>query len=582
MRFECLAWFAYRVCKLTIQIRKRTNYEFDFACDLKIDNLSPSPFQGGFMNTATTAAPVPAAVNQDDLKLTSLPRLEIQQALRFPDISYDEFRALPKVAREELISRNRIISTDAYNRVMDHLLSQRLIEGTQQQGLPLSVATAPASYALQLRRSPFPYLVACGVEDAVERITSQPVSREEYDFAVEYHEREQVPFLNRELWQWVLEAKGGMLPIEIHGVPDGTVVLPGEPLLTVNGPSELIAHFEHQFHRVFYETLVATRARALVEIIGDPSRFIEVGLRGAVVDAQHMQALHAAFVGGGFSLTSSDGGAAALPIKSGGTIGHRYVQTFASEEEGFRFAIEHLERVTLLIDLIESYQGIDLALRLKDEYRDTSKKIWVRLDSGDILEQVRYYLTETNRLGLTDPDRDKLVVEGIDSLQEIAAIEQMIVAEFGADARARVMYGAGSLLISDRTSRSDASSGFKQTEYTDTQGVLQPTMKFSSSPGKGSYPGDLRMVTVDGQRTIAQAGERFPGQEVVEGFVHLYGERQPSVQRSSSAEARDRAEREFSGTLRAGGIPPTAVPSPATLEKIRTVMELYHLQRNVA
>lgn len=525
---------------------------------------------------------ISSVVNRDDPASSVLPALrEVEQQLTFPEISYDVFSALPKTAREDLISRNRILNTDGYNRVMDHLLSQRAVAGENLETIPLSVATAPASYALQLRRSPFPYLVACGVEDAVERMTSLPITKAEYDFAVEYHQREKVPFLNQELWRWVIEDNQGRLPIEIHGVRDGTVVFPGEPLLTVNGPSELIAHFEHMFHRVFYETLVATKARALVEILGDPQRFIEVGLRGAITDGQHLQALHAAFVGGGFALTSSDAAAAALPIKSGGTIGHRYVQTFGSEEEAFRFAIEHLEQVTLLIDLVESYQGIDLGLRLKEEYRDTSKKIWIRLDSGDILDQVRYFLTESNRLGLTDPVRDKLVVEGVDSLEEIAEIEKMIVAEFGESARARVMYGAGSLLISDRTSRSDASSGFKQTEYTDPSGQLQPTMKFSSSPGKGSFPGDLRTVTVDGQRMIAQAGEQFSG-EVIEKFDHLYGKSVPALIRSAPQESRSRADHDFAENCRSELKTSVAVPSPGTLAKIRQVMDLYHLTANAA
>lgn len=496
--------------------------------------------------------------------------------LAFPPISFDQFSQLSLSEREDVIARNRILSTDGYNRVMDHLLSQRLINDDVAQSLTHSVATAPATYSLQLRRSPFPYLVVCGVEDAVERLVRSPISRAEYDFAVEYHQRTQVPFLNQELWRWVVEEHNGKLPIDIHGVKDGTVTLPGEPIMTVNGPSELVAHFEHLFHRVFYQSLVATKARALVEILGDPTRFIEVGLRGAITDEQHMHALHAAYVGGGFALTSSDAGAAALETNSGGTIGHRYVQTFENEEQAFRFAIEHLDQVTLLVDLIESYQGVDLALKLKDEYRDTSKKIWVRLDSGNILEQVRYYLNETNRLGLTDPQRDKLVVEGIDSLEELAEIEHMICTEFGEEARQRVMYGAGSLLISDRTSRADASSGFKQTEYTDENGVLQPTMKFSSSIGKGSFPGDLRIVVVDGQRTIAQAGEHFEGEE--EHLFHtLYSSSGTFEERSTLEESRVRAKEGYEKLHDAPVAIERAVPSPRTLQMIAKVLDRYSL-----
>jgi nicotinic acid phosphoribosyltransferase len=91
-------------------------------------------------------------------------------------------------------------------------------------------------------------------------------------------------------------------------VPDGTVVLPGEPLLTVRGNVELIAHFEPLFHRIFYASMVATRAHVLSEILGDSDRFIEVGKRGAIDDHQHFLALRAMKVGGGFHLTSDDAG----------------------------------------------------------------------------------------------------------------------------------------------------------------------------------------------------------------------------------------------------------------------------------
>jgi putative nicotinate phosphoribosyltransferase len=453
-------------------------------------------------------------------------KLEALESLKFPKISYDDFKTLPFTAQRDLIARNRIVNTDTYNRTMAHLsesIFTKLPENTADLASSKTSKLGPqATFVLQLRRSPFEYLVSCGVEDMVESLTLLPITQAELDFAKEFYSKHSnLKFFNEKMWQEIVDKHDGLLPFEIRGLKDGNIVLPSEPLFTVKGPEELIAHFEHDFHRVFYTTLVATRSNVISNILGSGSRFIEVGKRGAINETQHIQALKASIIGGGINLSSNDAGAVVLPIKDVGTIGHRYVQRFNTEEESFRHAIELLDSVTLLVDLIDTYKGIDLAIKLKQEYRERGKKIWVRLDSGDILDQVRYFLNETNKRGLTDPNLDKLIVEGIDGLQDIIDIEAMITSEFGEAAKARVLYGAGGLLISEKTSRSDASSGFKISEYTDEEGILQPSMKFSNSKGKTSYPGEVELKIVDGQRKVAQVGEEIMGQ-VLDLFEPLY------------------------------------------------------------
>ena len=268
-----------------------------------------------------------------------------------------------------------------------------------------------------------------------------------------------------------------------------------------------------------------------------------MGKRGAINEEQHLTALRAMQIGGGFFLTSNDAGTGLLSVKDIGTIGHRYIQRFSGERQSFCHAIENLRAVTLLVDLVDTYKGIDLSLELKQEYRSSGKPIFVRLDSGDILDQVRYFLKETDRLGFTDPKRDCVIVEGIESLQEIAEIEEMIAFEFGEEAKKRVLYGAGGLLISDKTSRSDASSGFKLSEYADERGELRSTMKFSNSPDKISYPGKPQLTFVNGRRIVSQRGERLEG-EALNLFEPLMMEL-PLIGETNIAEAHARARRTF-------------------------------------
>jgi nicotinic acid phosphoribosyltransferase len=83
------------------------------------------------------------------------------------------------------------------------------------------------------------------------------------------------------------------------------------------------------------------------------------------------------------SKTTSDD-AAAISIEqavASGTIAHRYLAVRPSEMEAFERAIQKTEKIALLVDLVDSYRGIDNAISLKKKYRDSGKSIAMRLDS---------------------------------------------------------------------------------------------------------------------------------------------------------------------------------------------------------
>jgi hypothetical protein len=113
-----------------------------------------------------------------------------------------------------------------------------------------------------------------------------------------------------------------------------------------------------------------------------------------------------------------------------------------------------------------------------------------------------------------------VIVEGIEQIDEIARIKKMVIDEFGVAAAKRVRFGAGGLLLTEQTTRKDASTGYKLALFTIEDGTSLPTMKFSDSPGKGSYLGDIRLVRLNGRRVIADKNEVFRG-EVEELYVPL-------------------------------------------------------------
>ncbi|MEI6673115.1 MAG: hypothetical protein WCL02_07530 [bacterium] len=174
---------------------------------------------------------------------------------------------------------------------------------------------------------------------------------------------------------------GGNIPLDIKAVADGTVLKPKEPAMLVSGPAELAAVYEPIFLRAFFKSIVATDAHYLEEIIGQ-GRVAEFGKRATPNEDFHLDAVEANIVGGGLKITSNDTAALVYPqVLSGGTTAHRYLACYPTEDEAFINAIHKADKIGLLVDLVDSYRGIDKIIALKKKYRSTGKIIGMRLDS---------------------------------------------------------------------------------------------------------------------------------------------------------------------------------------------------------
>lgn len=433
--------------------------------------------------------------------------------MAFPQISYKDFLALPDYQRDALVAQNRIVNTDSYNRTMGHIKGADWIR--------------PETYVLQMRKAHAGYIVAYGLRDRLQRILGEPISMAELEFAREFYEQSStLPYFNYQGWKDVLLDNDGRLPLEIDAVADGTALLAGDPVLRVTGPGEIAAHFEPDLHRVFYPSLVATSAHRIAQTIG-PTRFVEFGKRSAINEVAHITAIKAMYAGGGIRGTSNDAAVAAYPdeLTDVGTVGHRLVQFYDTEREAFEQAVKATEAVALLVDLTDSYRGIVWAMDMKVKYRSTGKKIWLRLDSGDIREQAVFALNKFRDNGFDDPALDKLIVEDVSTEEEVFAIDRLL-RQNGFDVESHVVYGAGGLLIARNKMRSDASSGYKLSARMEDDGRWTPKCKFSDSPGKESLPGRPVLGFKPGSnpqtdgRIIYQEGEGIG--EVESLFVPAY------------------------------------------------------------
>ncbi|MBR2010199.1 MAG: nicotinate phosphoribosyltransferase [Clostridia bacterium] len=262
---------------------------------------------------------------------------------------------------------------------------------------------------------------------------------------------------------------------DIWAVPEGTVVFPGEPLMTVRAPT-----MEAQFIETYllmmlnHESMIATKAARITRAAkGRPVS--EFGSRRAQGADAAILGARAAYIGGvsGTACAIAD---EVYGVPASGTMAHSWVQMFDSELEAFRAYCElYPNSATLLVDtynVLES--GVPNAIRAFREAGIT--KCAVRIDSGDITYlscKIRKMLDEA---GLTDC---KIVASN--SLDEYI-IRGLLLQGAQVDA-----FGVGERLI---TSKSNPVFGgvYKLCAIEDKEGNILPKIKLSENVGKITTP----------------------------------------------------------------------------------------------
>ena len=188
---------------------------------------------------------------------------------------------------------------------------------------------------------------------------------------------------------------------DIWVIPEGTVVFPNEPLITVKAPiiqaqlleTMLLLTTNHQ-------SLIATKTSRIVkEAQGRP--VMEFGARRAHGINAAVEGARAAIIGGAVG-TSCTLSAKEFNVPASGTMAHSWIQSFDSEYEAFKaYAELYPDDCTFLIDTYNTIEsGLPNAIKVFNEvlkpkgYRPKA----VRLDSGDLAylsKKVRKILDET-------------------------------------------------------------------------------------------------------------------------------------------------------------------------------------------
>lgn len=266
---------------------------------------------------------------------------------------------------------------------------------------------------------------------------------------------------------------------DIWAIPEGTVVFPGEPLMTVRAPI-----IEAQFIETYvlmminHQSLIATKAARITRAAkGRPVS--EFGSRRAQGADAAMLGARAAYIGGcgSTACTIAD---EVYGVPAGGTMAHSWVQLFDNEYEAFKTYCElYPNNATLLIDTYDVFgSGLPNAIRAFKEVLLPKgiTKCAVRLDSGDVT-----YLTKKIR--------KILVAEGLDECKIVVSnsLDEYIIRELIRQGAEIDAFGVGERLI---TSKSDPVFGgvYKVCAVEDENGNIIPKIKISENVGKITTP----------------------------------------------------------------------------------------------
>ncbi len=245
--------------------------------------------------------------------------------------------------------------------------------------------------------------------------------------------------------------------------------------------AETHADFEIKIDEEGYFNHIRSRAAELIELVGDPTRVFEAGMRAASCIEQHRIAVQAA-AEAGFLATSNVEVAREIGIIAGGTTGHEHTQRHFGDRAAFSAVRDRVAgEVTFLLDTYSTRScGLPSAI---DVMRETPDRVCsIRFDSEATMEGD--YLLGVHALreaGITAPIN---LGGGFNADQTRRFEELRRFVDWPAPMQ-RYMYGQ--YLVEPHVplpTRGDVGAVYKV-----SQSGARATMKFSDDPAKSSAPG---------------------------------------------------------------------------------------------
>lgn len=313
------------------------------------------------------------------------------------------------------------------------------------------------------------YAIVAGLEQIIEFIENLKFDEDDIEF-LKSKKNFSEQFLNY--------LKDFKFSGDIWAIPEGTVVFPGEPLVTIKAPmieaqlleTVLLLMINHQ-------SLIATKTNRIVREAGGRP-VMEFGARRAHGTSAAIYGARAAIIGGAVG-TACTLIAKKFNIPASGTMAHSWVQSFDSEYEAFKtYAEIYPKGCTLLVDTYNTLEsGVPNAIKVFDEILKPQeiRPVAVRLDSGDLA-----YLSKKVRVMLDKAGYEDCKICVTNSLDEYL-ISSLIKQGAKVD-----LFGVGENLI---TAKSDAVfGGVYKLAAIEKNGKIIPKIKISENVDKITNP----------------------------------------------------------------------------------------------
>lgn len=352
------------------------------------------------------------------------------------------------------------------------------------------MAEREAVFHLFFRRPPFgdEAVITGGIAPAVDYLASLRFTDEELGYLGSLTGADDQPLFEQDYLDYLHELDWSLT---VHGIPEGELALPHEPLLRVQGPLLQCQVVETALlNLVNFQTLIATKAARICAAAGEDP-VIEFGLRRAQGPDGGLSATRAAYLGGCAGTSNVLAGMQfGIPVK--GTHAHSWVMSFDQEEDAFdTYARAMPNNAILLVDTYDTLEGVRNAIATGHQLREKGHELLgIRLDSGDLVALSR--------------DARKLLDEaGFPEAKIVASndLDEYAIAELKA-AGARIdIWGIGTKLA---TAYDQPALGgvYKLGAIRNSDGDWQYRVKLSNDLIKVSNPGIIQV-----NRTVNEEGQ---------------------------------------------------------------------------
>lgn len=263
---------------------------------------------------------------------------------------------------------------------------------------------------------------------------------------------------------------------DIYAVPDGTVIFPNEPIITVKAPIIEAQLIETALLLYFNSNSLYTTASKRIVNAAEGKKVMEFGARRARGDISSLEVAKCAFISGCIG-TSNTLAAMKYQIPALGTMAHSLVCDSDNEYQAFlEFAKSNPNNCMFLVDTYDTLKsGIPNAIKVANEYLKPNNLEFkgIRIDSGDLA-----YLSKEARKMLDEAGYFDAKICLSNSLNE-RKIKNLIEEKACFDS-----IGVGDNIAA----ANDIVGGVYKLSATEEDGIITPKIKISDSKIKTTNP----------------------------------------------------------------------------------------------